>query len=1076
MSEELIDRYVDRSAFADDTKFATDQLKTVLDLFDKVGSKKIDIAGSNSIKDVATAAKELKQVLDGLQKGTDNFIKSRIQDERLSKQQALTSKAEAQARKENAKAADAEGKAAITNSKLKAQEAKASKDIAAAKVQQAKADVIAAKSGTEVAKAKAQEAKAIKDLYAAEKLEAQARKDNATAALKEQQASDASAKAKINEQKAIEQIANEYLQLSKAYSDAALKAKNYALVLGENHPITVEAVKDAKAMHDILLRVDQSVGQSQRNVGNYKSAFDGLGNSVTQVARELPSLAISAQQFVLAISNNLPMLADEIKKAKDEIAALRAEGKEAPSLFQRLAIATLSWQVGLSVGISLLTAYSGKIIEFVKGLFDSSAAMLKATEVQNEYNAARQKGIENEKQYQGLLNNDAEDSFIKKQKDELSLARARGASEKEILQLERDQAAARLERAKINFIPDQEAFGRKFGGSEEALRNIKSDLDKAKAAYQEFLKTGKAFGKEFEKGSEDYKKTDNALKNSFDFQSFLYEEQAAKITEFYDAQRDLRVKDTELARLAAEQRASFFADELQYRADILKNFSQLEDAGESGRVNARKQALANERAIIQGQYRDEIFAAKNNQVKIFEVNREYTFKRKKLQEEYERDILTIKLTSLKRQREILQQDIELTKEGLEQIEEKELQFAQLRIKRRQDQDALNQDAEINSLNKLYEEKIISEREYQERRFKIEKDYSLKSQSDIIKDAQKLIQERKDNGQDTIDLERQIADAKKTIDDELTARLIDNREKLKQKEKETATLVVTGIGQLISDGYDRQKNAIQAQIDQIDAKKQAEIDGVNASIATEQEKAAQIANINAAAQNDKEKLQKRQRELDVRKAQFEKVIGILKIGIDTQQSVVSLTTKAAQAKAEAALLLANPITAPYAPIAAAAAAAIASQVPLVLASGAIQAGLIAAQPIPRYKHGRTDGPATFGVVGDGGVNEVIYSPDLKHAVVTPDTDTLAYIPKGYGVASSVEEFQNIAFKLSHKELPDMPMQYNSNDAIIYAMASSIGRLERAIMNKQENHFSWNNGELQKAIKNGNDWLRYLNGNF
>lgn len=1023
MSEELISSYVDRSGIADDTKFMTDQLKTVLDLFDKVGTKKIDIAGSKSIKDVATAAKELKTMLDSLESSKQKFVKTDLESAKASlleakakKELALASKAEAQARKENAAAAILEAKALQGSAK--------------------------------------------------------AEKDRADALLKGQVLREKEEKQQIATQKQIDELSNDYLQLSRAYTDAAKKAKNYALVLGESHPITVESVKDAKAMHDVLLRVDQSVGQSQRNVGNYKSAFDGLGVSVTQVARELPSLAISAQQFVLAISNNLPMVADEIKRAKDEIAALKAEGKEAPTLFQRLTAATLSWQVGLSVGIALLTAYSGKIIEWVKGLFDSSAALLKATEVQNEYNAARQKGIENEKQYQGLLNNDAEDSFIKKQKDELALARARGASEKEILQLERDQAAARLERAKINFIPDQEAFGRKFGGSEETLRNIKTDLDKAKAAYQEFLKTGKAFGKEFEKGSEDYQKTDKALKNSFDFQSFLYQEQAAKITEFYDAQRDLRVKDTELAKLEAEQRASFFADELQYRADILKNFSQIEEAEQLTRVNARKQALVNEQAIIKGQYLDELFAAKNNDIKIFEAKREYAFKRKKLAEDYERDILAIRQSSIQRQRELdkqyNEQFLEDQEERLHKQEEQERKAFEIRKNYVEEgRDILlrsleeERNAKIKSANGERERQEIEEK-YNRKRKQVELDANVAIMQSALEAAQAKLKlaELADSGADQeqiTKLKAAIAELRKELEklkgvqvniniDEADASL----ERLKKKIQEVGGKIIEGftaISDLIGTNIAKEKNAVQEQIDDIDRKKEKEIEAVNALTISEQEKADKITIINARASAKKEELERKQRVLDLQRARFEKAKNIAEAVLKTAVAVI-----------EGLLKGGPPLAAVYGAI------------------GAAQIAVAIAQPLPKFKHGRKGGPATLGHVGDGGVSEVIYSPDLKHAVVTPDTDTLAYIPKGYGVAPSVEEFQNMAFKLSHKELPVMPVQQNGNDALIYAMAGSIGRLERAIMNKQETHFHWSNGELQKAIKNGNDWLRYVNGNF
>lgn len=199
------------------------------------------------------------------------------------------------------------------------------------------------------------------------------------------QEQEAVTKLSMKEAKQAAELSNDYLQLSKAYNDAALKAKNYALVLGEQHPTTVQAIKDAKGMYDTLYRLDTAVGQHTRNVGNYKSAFNGLNQSFAQVARELPSLTISAQQFFLAISNNLPMVADEIARAKVEIAALKAEGKETPSLFQRIGGALFSWQTLLAVGITLLTAYGKELIDWVSSMFKGADATKVAAERLSEY-------------------------------------------------------------------------------------------------------------------------------------------------------------------------------------------------------------------------------------------------------------------------------------------------------------------------------------------------------------------------------------------------------------------------------------------------------------------------------------------------------------------------------------------------------------------------------------------------------------------------------------------------------------------------------------------------------------------
>lgn len=131
-----------------------------------------------------------------------------------------------------------------------------------------------------------------------------------------------------------------------------------------------------------LNAAEQASGRFQRNVGNYASAFNGLGFSVQQVARELPSLAISANTFFLAISNNLPILVDEIAKAKKEYAAFKAElaagnkdVKAVAPVWQQLTKSLISWQTALVVGLTLLSVYGNDVIKWINTLFRSSDAV-----------------------------------------------------------------------------------------------------------------------------------------------------------------------------------------------------------------------------------------------------------------------------------------------------------------------------------------------------------------------------------------------------------------------------------------------------------------------------------------------------------------------------------------------------------------------------------------------------------------------------------------------------------------------------------------------------------------------------
>ena len=78
-----------------------------------------------------------------------------------------------------------------------------------------------------------------------------------------------------------------------------------------------------------LSRQSLALRQAASDAALPVAGFNSLSFSVQQVARELPSLTMGAQMFFLAISNNLPILADNIQKARAEYAALVASGQKA---------------------------------------------------------------------------------------------------------------------------------------------------------------------------------------------------------------------------------------------------------------------------------------------------------------------------------------------------------------------------------------------------------------------------------------------------------------------------------------------------------------------------------------------------------------------------------------------------------------------------------------------------------------------------------------------------------------------------------------------------------------------------
>ena len=139
--------------------------------------------------------------------------------------------------------------------------------------------------------------------------------------------------------------------------------------------------------------LDVTIGNHQRNVGNYKQKWDGLGMSIQQIGREFPSLAYGPKVFFSAISNNLPILADEIKRTKNEFKALKAEGKEATPVWKQVASSLFSWNTALTVGITLLTLYGDKVVDWVVGLFKAESATSRLTRAELDLANARRQGI-----------------------------------------------------------------------------------------------------------------------------------------------------------------------------------------------------------------------------------------------------------------------------------------------------------------------------------------------------------------------------------------------------------------------------------------------------------------------------------------------------------------------------------------------------------------------------------------------------------------------------------------------------------------------------------------------------------
>jgi hypothetical protein len=146
-----------------------------------------------------------------------------------------------------------------------------------------------------------------------------------------------------------------------------------------------------------LKKVDASMGNHQRNVGNYASGWNGLSNSVNQLTREMPAFANSVQTGFMAISNNLPMFFDELQKIKKSNVELKAQGLETKSALTQLGASIFSWGTALSVGVTLLTLYGAKLVDWASSLDFGNKKLKENQKLEEE----RQKQLSKTSEYVG---------------------------------------------------------------------------------------------------------------------------------------------------------------------------------------------------------------------------------------------------------------------------------------------------------------------------------------------------------------------------------------------------------------------------------------------------------------------------------------------------------------------------------------------------------------------------------------------------------------------------------------------------------------------------------------------------
>ena len=465
-------------------------------------------------------------------------------------------------------------------------------------------------------------------------------------------------------------------QAGKSYTQ---EAANVQALTGQINGLS--GLKDLQKTKEDVAKtpsIDIDTEAVTRKTNNLKMQF-------SQVARELPSLAMGPQMFILAISNNLPMLADAIADVRKQNELLAASGQKGVPVWKQLASSLFSTQTALVAAISLGIVFAKDIANWVKELINGKKAIDNNKEALENYKKAMldsQQAAQEEIVQLNLLYQAAVDSskgmnerisavkelkkefpqYFKNLSDEevlvgkaadkynelataiMASAKAQAAKEtliknsKEILDLE-SKITEEYKKQELNEVKRTEAVGKLKEGQNRTFLPVSNDvIDAVNRDYDRFFNQSEEKITEWRKKIYDLTKFNKSLVDQVNIEDLLFESDGGDNTnkkgknDYASQLADARVKaqqTTEKLRLQIMQEG------IAKRKALAKQEydEQLADIDKQERDTIAKMDQARKQGdnIPQSQY-DDVKAEANEQrllaekilaEKIYQINKEY---------------------------------------------------------------------------------------------------------------------------------------------------------------------------------------------------------------------------------------------------------------------------------------------------------------------------------------------------------------------------------------------------------------------------------------------------------------------
>ena len=156
-----------------------------------------------------------------------------------------------------------------------------------------------------------------------------------------------------------------YNRLSAQYSLNKIRLNQMSAAEREAADSGKKLEAETNAIYQQMIKLQEATGNYRLSVGHYQKTWDGLGISISQVVRELPAAAVSLNTFFLGISNNIPIVVDEIKRLRKQNELLAAEGKEQISVTRSIVKSLFSFNTTLVVLLTVFSMYGKEIITWI---------------------------------------------------------------------------------------------------------------------------------------------------------------------------------------------------------------------------------------------------------------------------------------------------------------------------------------------------------------------------------------------------------------------------------------------------------------------------------------------------------------------------------------------------------------------------------------------------------------------------------------------------------------------------------------------------------------------------------------